>query len=412
MKISSRAQEISESVTLKLNAQAMALAEDGKRIFNLTAGQLPFKPCSELVDLIRNETNFLKSYQYSPVPGLPQLKEKVMKHMESTRDISFKGVAKDDGGMACIVSNGAKHSLSIAMGALIEPGDEVIMFAPYWVSYPEMIKINGGIPKTVSSSIFNNFEPSLEDLKATISSKTKAIVLNSPTNPSGTHYRPEWMKGFAALMMEYPEVVIISDEIYYQLYYYDPKPTYFYQYEPSLLDRTVIIDGISKTLACTGLRIGFTVGPATLIKAMGKLQGQTASGANSLIQRSLLNFDFNKIDDFLGPIKDHLRGNAKILRDAFTEASLDRVWYQSVSAFYFLVDFSQCPVMDKFRKDPEDTRDYAVEICEHILNELGVAIVPSTDFGTPNSARISLVNEPEPFEEAIKILIKYLQGNE
>ncbi len=405
MFISSRAKDISESVTLKLNAQATALADQGKKIYNLTAGQLPFKPDSRLVEQIANETNFLKSFQYSPVPGFPSLRKKVVKFIEESRDISFP-----EGGYDSIISNGGKHSLSIALSAIVDPGDEVIIIAPFWVSYPEMIKLNGGVPVVVSSSIFDNFEPALEDIQKVISEKTRAIIINSPQNPSGTHYRPEWMKNFADLMVKHPDIAILSDEIYYTLSYYDPKPTYFYQYKPELLKQTLIFDGISKSFACTGLRLGFTIGPVPVIKAMSRLQGQTASGANSLIQRSLDNFDFNHIDEYLGPIKEHLRTNATILRDAFREANMSNVWYQTVSAFYFLLDFSQCPIMNKFRKGPEDTEDYAAEICEEILNELGVAIVPSGDFGVKNAARISLVNEPGPFKEAITLLLKYISG--
>jgi len=405
MFISSRAKEISESVTLKLNARATELADEGEKIYNLTAGQLPFKPDQRLVEQIANETNFLKSFQYSPVPGFPSLRKKVIKFIEESREISFDGHDID-----AIISNGGKHSLSIALSAIVDPGDEVIIIAPYWVSYPEMIKLYGGVPVVVNSSIFDNFEPSIDDIKKVISEKTRAIIINSPQNPSGTHYRPEWMEKFADMMTHYPELTILTDEIYYTLNYYDPKPTYFYQFKPELLKQTLIFDGISKSFACTGLRIGFTIGPSKVIKAMGRLQGQTSSGANSLIQRALDNFDFNHVDEYLKPIKEHLRTNATILRDAFREANMSNVWYQTASAFYFLLDFDQCPIMNKYRKGPEDNEDYAAPICEEILNELGVAIVPSSDFGVKNAARISLVNEPGPFKEAITLLLKYIAG--
>lgn len=407
MHISLRAKNIQESVTLKLNAKAMKLAEEGNRIFNLTAGQLPFRPSVDFVEHIKNEINFLNSFQYSPVPGFPALRKKIIKHIEDTRQIDFQ---KSGVNVDCIISNGGKHALSVCFETLVEPEDEVILISPYWVSYTEMIKLCGGKPVVVESSIFNNFEPALEDMKAAITNKTRAIVINSPTNPTGTHYRPEWMESFGQLMKEFPNIHIISDEIYYQLYYFDPKPTYFYQYVPELLQRTIIIDGISKTLASTGLRIGYTIAPKDFVAAMGKIQGQTASGANSLIQRALLNFDFNKMEEFLGPVKDHLRANGRILRDQFREANLSSLWYQSVSAFYFMIDFSHSPLMDNYRKGPTDTTDYAVEICDDLLNNWGVALVPSTDFGTPNAARLSLVLEQAPFSEAVSLIIKFLQG--
>src|SRR5210317_260111 len=187
MFISSRAKEISESVTLKLNARATELADEGKKIYNLTAGKLLFKPDKRLVEQIANKINFLKSFQYSPVPGFPSLRKKVIKFIEESREISFDGHDID-----AIISNGGKHSLSIALSAIVDPGDEVIIIAPYWVSYPEMIKLYGGVPVVVNSSIFDNFEPSIDDIKKVISEKTRAIIINSPQNPSGTHYRPEW----------------------------------------------------------------------------------------------------------------------------------------------------------------------------------------------------------------------------
>ncbi len=406
MELSDRVQKISESITLKLNAKAVQLASEGKKVYNLTAGQLPFRPMSSFVDLIRSESDFLKSFQYSPVAGFPELKKKVIDNFQETRGIDLEkatnGVEFD-----AVISNGGKHCLTNVFGALLNHGDEVLMFSPYWVSYPEMVKFCGANPVVVETSPFDVFIPSLEEFERKITDKTKIVVINSPNNPTGTHYRDDWMAAFAEVMVKYPNIAIISDEIYYQLYYYDPKPTYFYHHRPELLERTIIVDGISKTLASTGLRIGYTIAPKKLTKALNILQGQTTSGANSLVQRALSQFDFNQIPVFLEPIKKHLRTNAEILGEAFSDHKLGHVWYQPTSAFYYLIDFSQAPVIEKF-KEQESKDDYSFEICEVLLSEHGIAMVPGVAFGSPNTARLSLVSEKEPFKEAVDILMKFL----
>jgi aspartate aminotransferase len=407
MEVSKRVQSISESITLKLNAKAIKLSDQGKHIYNLTAGQLPYRPLTDFSNLIGSELDFLKSYQYSPVAGFPILRDKFITNFEKTRNVNFGKLELD---VDCVVTNGGKHAISNILGTLINPGDEVVLLAPCWVSYQQIIQFCHGVPKIVKSSIFDVFVPSLEDVKAALSGKTTAIIINSPSNPSGIHYSDEWMADFAKLMKDYPEVTIISDEIYYQLSYFDPKPTYFYQHDPSLLKQTVIVDGISKTLASTGLRIGYLIAPSDFCKSVAKLQGQTTSGANSLIQRALINFDFDKTEEYLEPIKVHLRENSRVIMEVMRDTKLSTSYYQSTSAFYFLLDFSHTPLIEKFRKNKDDKTDYAGEICDALLEELGIAIVPGTDFGAPNTARISLVSPKEQFTEAMEKLMTYLSA--
>lgn len=408
MDLSARVKGMTESVTLKLNSKAMELAESGKQIYNLTAGQLPFRPPQDFIDSIRLELDFLKSYQYSPVAGFLDLRKKIIRHIEETREINFGDAALGGEEFDCVISNGAKHAISNILGAIVNPGDEVIIISPFWISYPEMIKFCRGVPVIIKSSIFDVFTPVINEIKKVISEKTKAIIINSPNNPSGVHYSSEWMSDFADLLVEYPEVAVISDEIYFEVCYYDPKPTYFYQKNLELLKRTIIVDGISKAFASTGLRIGYAVGPKNIMKGIENLQGQLTSSANSLIQRGMLNYNFSTAAQFLIPVKNHLRDNATIIREKFKEGDLMKCWYQPVSAFYFMIDFSQTPSFKNYQKDKNDHFDYSVQICEEILNTLGVVIVPGTDFGMKNSARISLVLHKEIFTEAISKIVHFL----
>jgi aspartate aminotransferase len=366
----------------------------------MTAGQLPFKPMPEFTKLINSQTNFLKSYQYAPVAGVTSLREKVINYTKTSRGIEFKNET------GALISNGAKHSVYNVLGALIDPGDEVILLAPYWVSYPEMVKIWGGEIQAVESHSFDGFTPKISDIQKVISEKTKAIIINSPNNPTGINYSAKWMEEFANFMMEHPNINIISDEIYYELSYFDPKPTYFYNYQPELLERTIIIDGISKAFSCTGLRIGWCVGPQKIISAINKLQGQTTSGANSLIQRALDEFDFGDLKHFLTPVREHLRHNAETLREKFRANDLAKCWYQSTSAFYFMVDFKRTPYFENKYADSQE--DHSEQIAGDLLDQTGVALVPGGAFGAPNTARMSLVLEEGPFNEAMDKLTKFL----
>lgn len=403
MILSSRVKDVSNSITLKLNEKANKLSDSGRHVYNLTSGQLHFKPNPDFIESLSHQLNFLKSYQYSPIAGMRQLRDKLVRHCEDARDIQFD---KLENKFDCIVSNGAKHSIYNVLGAILDPGDEVILLTPYWVSYPEMIKFWGGVSVPVRSESYDGFIPHIEEIKKVISERTKAVIINSPNNPAGINYSKAWMSQFAELMGEYEDVILISDEIYHELNYFDPKPVYFYQENSELLNRTVIIDGISKSFACTGLRVGYCIADEKLIKAMEKIQGQTTSGPNSLVQRALIDFDFTKLDDLLNPVKVHIRKNSQIMRELFRTSDLSNCWYQTMSAFYFMLDFSRTPMFTKFKE--EEQGDYSQVICDGILEEKGVVMVPGSDFGCANSARISMVLEEAPFEEAIKRLIDYL----
>lgn len=401
MLLSSRVKGISDSITMKLNEKALQLTEEGKVIYNLSGGQLPIKPLPEFIEKIHHQLNFLKSYQYSPSAGFPNLRKKLIKHTQETRNLPVEIFEND---WDCILSNGSKHSLYNVLGALIDPGDEVILLAPYWVSYPEMVKFWGGIPTVVKSNVFDAFVPAIDDIRKAMTPRTKVIIVNSPNNPAGVHYSERWMRDFAQFMSEYPDLIAISDEVYSDITYFDPKPTYFYQADHLLLKRTVIVHAISKTLASTGLRLGYVVAPAALVTAMARIQGQTTSGPNSLIQRALMDFDLRYLENFLIPIKNHIRMNAANLRERFREANLGHCWYQSTSAFYFMVDFSRTPMFA--RLDPEQDHSYA--IADELLNDEGITVVPGSDFGLANTARIALVIEEIPFQEALLKLVRYL----
>ncbi|MCY4644447.1 MAG: aminotransferase class I/II-fold pyridoxal phosphate-dependent enzyme [Bacteriovoracales bacterium] len=405
--LSERVQNARESITLKLNATAEELRREGKTIYNLTAGQLPFPPESQLIDEISKQLPKLASFQYSPVPGFPELRKKATAYVEKTR-----GIRWEEGRFDCVISTGAKQSIFNLVASIVDPGDEVIVLAPYWVSYPEIIRYWGGQCVVVGPSQDVGKDIKVQSIKEAITPKTKAILLNTPGNPSGVYYSQQWVHEFAELIVSYPQIQILSDEIYSQLYYDGPGPRFPYQFRPELLDRTFIIDGISKSMACTGLRIGFSFGPKKTMKAMSTIQGQSTSGANSLIQKALMNYNFSDIENYLDPIKDHLRNNSALVREKLDQYSLSKAWYQTNGAFYFLMSFEGLPILERFKKSGSKGKDgdYAADICEGLIEETGVVMVPSSDFGQTNGGRISLVLEKKALAEALDLAFGYLSS--
>ena len=390
MKTSNRSQSISSSLTLSLNTRSLELIKQGHTIYNLTAGQLPFPPPKEFISLIKSECDAPESYRYSPVSGFPELRALLLDHFSHSREVSPVN-------FDCIISNGAKHTLSNIMGAIIDPGDEVVLLRPYWVSYPEIVSFFGGLPKMVDSNIKYNFTPSLNDIEKTFTKKTKAIIVNSPNNPAGIHYNKEWMEQFGRLLLKYPHIWIISDEIYDTLYYAGQAPTYFYQYIPELLPQTCIINGISKSLASTGLRLGYLFAQKDIIKVLEKIQGHTASNANSLIQRALMPFNMGLQENYLDPIKKHLRENVQELTGKLKTLSKAPQMYNPQSAFYYLLHFT------------EDKKDRSIEWTESLLEQYGVVCIPGTAFGMANTARVGLVSKKEEFRQAFQHIISFMK---
>ncbi len=403
MKLSKKALSAQKSVTMEVNERFQSMVKEGKEVYNLCSGQLRFRPTPEFVQSMISQMNYLASFQYPSVQGNIDLRKKILNHYSNKRQVVL-----EENGFDVIVSNGSKHSLYNALGAILDPGDEVILLCPYWVSYPEMIQFWGAKPKIVDTYLYDSFSPSISRIEEAITDNTKAIIINSPNNPGGIYYGQEWMKQFSEMIKKYNELYIISDEVYDDIYYYDPGPTYFYQRDPELLERTIITNGISKSFSATGLRVGYCLARKEIIDAMTRIQSQTTSGTNSLIQRALADFNFDQLRDFHEEIREMLRELSIDLREIFRQANLSHCWYQTNSAYYFMLDFSRTEIYNEVSKGKEG--DYSEEICELILEKIGVALVPGSSFGLKNSARLSLILEPMPFRNALEKLCQFLNN--
>ena len=404
MQIAQKITQLQESITLQLNTKAQQLQAQGQEIFNLTAGQLPIFPPPEFRQALASGTEHLKSFQYSPVAGVGELRKKIIQNFERTRGISLAAAEEE---FDCLVSNGGKQIIFNALMCLLNPGDKVLLLAPYWISYPEMVRLLGGESVIVPSDFASGLIPTVKAIKTALEKHhPKVLIINSPSNPAGRMYPDAWMKELAAVLAQHPDLTIISDEIYFDLNYGGQWPSYFYQKELKLLKQSVICSGISKNMASTGLRIGHCIAPKTLIAAMAKLQGQSTSGANSLVQYALLEYDFSKSEEFLRPILGRLKTNLQYLQESLQKANLAKCCYPADSAFYYMLNFAATPAFAAYAHTTQD--DVAATICEQLLAKTGVVLVPGTNFGLPNSARLALVLDPSDFALATNKIIKFL----
>lgn len=359
--------------------------------YNLSQDQLPIKPSPEFIDKIHQQLNFLRSFQNSPSAGFPSLRKKLITEFAKSRGM------EESETMDCVLSNGS--ILYNALGAVLKPGAEVILLAPYCNAYPQAVEFWGGVPVLVRSNVFDAFVPAIDDIRKSITEKTAAIIVNSPNNPCGIHYSESWMIEFAELMSEFPALIAISDEVYSDLSYFDPRPSYFYKrlgHSP-LLERTIVVQA--------NAFLGWAIATENIATEMAKLN---TAPPNSLMQRAMMEYDFANNESFLAPVRSHVRQNAAILREKFREAGLGHCWYQSTSAFFFMIDFSRTPMFQRF----DGEKDNSCEIAEELLNVEGITVVPGSEFGLTNSARISLVIEEVVFAEAIGKICKYLRTSQ
>jgi aspartate aminotransferase len=407
LKLSRLSQQGRASETLSVSDLIQKRVLAGENILNLAAGELPFRPNSDFIQCIKSQLQFSESFRYASVGGCNDLKDKLLNEFFFSREFLKETELRPQEVLDIMITNGSKQGIYATLGCLIDPGDKVALFTPYWVSFPEMVRYWKGDVVTIRTQAFDSFIPDLEELKTVLDQGIRAIMINSPNNPAGIHYPESWMKEFAALCLSYPDVAIISDELYDRVYYYDPKPRYFYEFEPALLERTVIINGISKSFCASGLRLGHILAPGPLIRTLEKVQSQTLSGANHLIQRGLAQFNFSLLEQNLAGVKNHLRRSSEILKDGLRGAGLAHCWYQTNSAFYFMLDFRRTPYFEKNFSESRD-HDHSDQICREILEQTKIGLVPGQAFGLPNSARISFVAHLKMFEEGIKKLTSFL----
>ncbi len=383
--LAKRVSSIKPSPTLALSQRADELLAQGKPIINLTVGEPDFDTPQHIKDAAIKalQEGFTK---YTAVDGIKPLKQAIINKFSKENKLEYQP-------KQILVSCGAKHSLFNLFTALLNPGDEIIIPAPYWVSYPDMVKIVEAKPVIVNTDINSHFKMTAEQLEAAITPKTRALIINSPGNPTGIAYSAAELKTFAEVLLKYPDIIVISDDIYEHILWNNGPFTNILNVCPELYDRCVIVNGVSKAYAMTGWRIGFAAGPEKLITAMKTIQSQSTSNPTSIAQAAAveaLNGDQTSITVMARAFKAR---HDLILPELQKMPGIKCL--ASDGAFYSF----PC-VQDVLYQSATMTTD--LEFGDYLLKEANIAVVPGSAFGAPGHIRLSFATSTENLEEAMK----------
>jgi aspartate aminotransferase len=379
MSISLHAREISESPTLKLNEQARILRQKGEPVIHLGAGE-PKNPAPITAILSSAAKLTSGDIKYTPTDGIPSLKKAIIRYMEENYD---KVVAPEN----LIVSEGAKQSMFNVLFSIVENQDEVILLAPYWVSYPEMVKMCYGTPVVVTPED-GSFHPRMEDIERAVSSYTKAIIVNSPNNPSGLMYSEEFIAEIVDFC-EKKEIYLILDDIYHKLVFDGKKPPTAYDYTNKDLENTklIVVNGVSKVYGMTGFRIGWVISSRKLTEVMINIQAQTTSCA-SVISQAAAEGALTGIQSVIESLRLTIQNNRDVMMQELGTFNGVRVT-KPEGTFYCLPDF---------RAYNEDS----VELAKFLLDKALVVSVPGKPFGMEGHLRLSYAGSVKDVTEGIE----------
>ena len=383
--LSRRAQSIKSSPTLAVTAKATELRAAGKDIIGLGAGEPDFDT-PEHIKRAAIEALSAGKTKYTAVDGTVELKEAIIEKFRRENSLDYKASQIS---VAC----GAKHSLYNLFQALLNPGDEVIIPAPYWVSYPDMAKLAGANPLMIKTGIEHEFKISPEQLRGAISEKTRLFVINSPSNPSGVSYSEEELKALGDILLDSPDILVVTDDIYEHILWGQDKFVNIVNATPALMDRTIVVNGVSKAYSMTGWRIGYVGGPESVLKGMRKIQSQSTSNPTSISQAAAvaaLNGDQTYIHESTAVFKQ---------RHDFVYSAMNNIngirCLASAGTFYSFPDMNELiNILSGINND--------IELAEYFLEKAEVALVPGSAFGTPGCMRISYATSLENLEKSME----------
>ncbi len=384
---SERVQKMEISATLAMAAKARELKNEGKDIIGLSLGEPDFT-IPEFIKESAKQAIDENYNSYSPVDGYADLKQAIALKFKRDNGLTY-------GLDQIVVSTGAKQSLYNVAMAIINPGDEVILPAPYWVSYRDIVKLADGVPVEVKTTIDADFKMTPEQLRAAITDKTRMLWFSSPCNPSGSFYHQSELEALAEVLQDHPNIIVVSDEIYEHINF-SKEPHASIASIPSLYDRVVTVNGVSKAFAMTGWRIGYIGAPAWIAKACNKLQGQVTSGANAIAQRAVitaLEAPVSKIDYMIEAFHQRRDLVLKLL-GAIPGFKLN----VPEGAFYVFPDISEYFGKTLRGKTINNASDFSL----YLLEEAGVATVTGEAFGDSNCIRISYAASEDSLKEAIR----------
>ena len=384
-KLSDRINKLPVSATLAMAAKARELKENGIDIIGLSLGEPDFNT----PDFIKNaaikaiEDNY---NSYTPVDGYLDLKKSICKKFERDNKLIYDP-------SQIVVSTGAKQSIANTVQVLVNPGDDVLLVAPYWVSYSAIILLAEGNPIEIRSDISADFKITPLQLEKSITNKTKLVIINSPNNPSGSVYSKKELLELAEVLDKYPNIYVLSDEIYEHINY--GVPHFSFAKIPSMYNRTITVNGLAKAFAMTGWRVGYIGAPVWIAKACTKMQGQITSGTNCIAQRATIAALDAKVDKIQYMV-DEFKDRRKLIIDLLSEIKGFKL-NQPMGAFYVFPDISYFFGKTIKNKIIENASDFAI----FLLEESHVATVTGDAFGSPNNIRISYAASKEQIKKAI-----------
>ena len=384
--LSERLNRLSPSATLAMSQKSNELKAQGVNVINMSVGEPDFDTPTHIKEAAKQavDNNFSR---YSPVPGYPELRNAIVAKLKNENGLDYTAAQ-----ISC--ANGAKQSVCNVIMVLVDKGDEVIVPAPYWVSYPEMVKMADGTPVIIPAGIEQDFKITPAQLEAAITSKTKALILCSPSNPTGSVYSKEELEALAEVLAKHPQIIIIADEIYEHINYVG-KHESIAQFE-NVRNQVVIVNGVSKAYAMTGWRIGFVAGPEWIVKAINKLQGQYTSGPCSVSQKAAE----AAYTGTQAPVEE-MRQAFERRRDLIVKLAKEIPGLevnQPQGAFYL---FPKC---DSFygKSTGSHTIKDADDLAMYLLEVGHVACVGGTSFGAPECIRMSYATSDENIIEAMR----------
>ena len=395
MDLSSKAKQINPSITLEITAKAKALKEDGINVVSFGAGEPDFNTPDNIIKAAVKAMNEGKT-KYTPACGILDLRKAICKKFKDDNNLEYKP-------SQIVVSTGAKQSLANAFMAILNKGDEVIIPVPYWVSYPELVKLADGVPVLVNTKKENDYKYSMEELRKVVNSKTKAILINSPNNPTGSIYSKEDLSEIASFAKE-NDLIIISDEIYEKLIYDNEKHISIASLSKDAYERTIVINGLSKSYAMTGWRVGYSACSEEIAKLMGSIQSHVTSNINSISQ-------YAAIEALEGP-QDSIKSMI-VEFEKRRNYMIDRIekinglsFIKAKGAFYIMVDVSNFYGKSIDGNIIKNSLDFS----KSILKEESLAVIPGIAFGLDNYIRLSYATSMEIIEEGLNRLESYLKN--
>lgn len=385
-KLSERLNRLAPSATLAMSQKSSEMKAQGIDVINLSVGEPDFNTPDHIKTAAKEaiDENYSK---YSPVPGYPDLRKAIVDKLHRENQLDYE-VAE------ILVSNGAKQSVCNTLMALVDEGDEVIIPAPYWVSYPQMVKLAGGNPTIVKTGFAQNFKISPTQLEAAITPKTKVIILCSPSNPTGSVYSQSELEGLAHVILKHEDLYVIADEIYEHINYVG-KHESIAQF-PGMKERTIIVNGISKAYAMTGWRIGYIAAPEWIVKGCNKLQGQYTSGPCSISQRAAI-AAYTQSQACV----EEMRQAFKRRRDLIVKLAKDIHGLEVIEpkgAFYL---FPKCNYFFGKSTDGYYIKN-STDLSMYLLEKAHVATVGGDAFGEPNCLRMSYATSDENIQKAFR----------